>query len=96
MNTVTVWRDGAAHVPPHLSKEQDIPMKAGDRVEVGTPGGGGYGNPFSREPGKVADDVQLGYYTREAARRLFGVELAQDGSVDAAATARLRAGRPGG
>lgn len=96
VNTVTVWRDGAAHVPPHLSKEQDIPMKAGDRVEVGTPGGGGYGNSFSRDPGKVADDVRLGYYTREAARRLFGVALAKDGSVDAAATARLRAGRPGG
>src|SRR5690606_29612983 len=28
VNTVTVWRDGEAHVPPHLSKEQDIPMKA--------------------------------------------------------------------
>ena len=95
VNTVTVWRDGAAHVPPHLSKEQDIPMKAGDRVEVGTPGGGGYGEPFAREPGKVADDVRLGYYTREAARRLFGVALAQDGSVDAAATARLRAERAG-
>ncbi|MBN9038395.1 MAG: hydantoinase B/oxoprolinase family protein [Rhizobiales bacterium] len=96
VNTVTVWRDGEAHVPPHLSKEQDIPMKACDRVEVGTPGGGGYGEPFAREPGKVADDVRLGYYTREAARRLFGVALAQDGSVDAVATARLRAGRPGG
>ena len=96
VNTVTVWRDGAAHVPPHLSKEQDIPMKAGDRVEVGTPGGGGYGDPFAREPAKISADVRLGYYTREAARRLFGVELAQDGSVDAAATARLRAGRPGG
>ena len=35
-------RDGDAHVPPHLSKEQDIPLKAGDRVAVRTPGGGGY------------------------------------------------------
>ena len=91
VNTVTVWRGGAAHVPPHLSKEQDIPMKAGDRVEVGTPGGGGYGDPFSREPTKVAADVRLGYYTREAAQRLFGVALAEDGAVDTAATARLRA-----
>jgi N-methylhydantoinase B len=95
VNTVTVWRDGRAHVPPHLSKEQDIPMKAGDRVEVGTPGGGGYGDPFSREPAKIADDVRLGYYTREAAEHLFGVALAEDGTVDAAATARLRADRPG-
>ena len=33
VNTVTVFRDGEAHVPPHLSKEQDIPLKAGDRVQ---------------------------------------------------------------
>src|SRR5262249_25000021 len=45
VNQVTVFRDGEAHVPPHLSKEQDIPLKAGDRVRVGTPGGGGYGVP---------------------------------------------------
>ena len=50
VNTVTVFRDGEAHVPPHLSKEQDIPLKAGDRVRVGTPGGGGYGDPFERDP----------------------------------------------
>ena len=90
VNTVTVRRGGAAHVPPHLSKEQDIPMKAGDRVEVSTPGGGGYGDPFLRDPAKVADDVRLGYYTPEEATRLFGVALTQAGAVDAAATARLR------
>ena len=33
VNTVTVFRDGEPHVPKHLSKEQDIPLKAGDRVQ---------------------------------------------------------------
>lgn len=88
-NTVTVWRDGAPHVPPHLSKEQDIPMKAGDRVEVGTPGGGGYGNPRERSPEKVAADVALGYLTETDARERYGVAL-RDGRVDAVETARLR------
>ena len=93
VNTVTVWRGGVAHVPPHLSKEQDIPMKAGDRVEVGTPGGGGYGDPFSRDPAKVAADVRLGYYTRQQAQSLFGVALTAEGEPDPDATAHLRAQR---
>lgn len=73
VNTVTVYRDGKAHVPKHLSKEQDIPMKAGDRVRVGTPGGGGYGLPSERDPETVRRDVRLGYYTAEQAEQLFGV-----------------------
>ena len=97
VNSVTVWRDGEAHVPPHLSKEQDIEMKAGDRVAVATPGGGGYGDPLERDPRKVLADVRLGYYSREDAQRLFGVVLDPSGeAVDASATASLRAGRIAG
>jgi N-methylhydantoinase B len=73
VNDVTVFRNGEAHVPPHLSKEQDIPLKAGDRVRVGTPGGGGFGDPTKRDPGLVRSDVELGYYTEEQAREMFGV-----------------------
>ncbi|ODT06595.1 MAG: methylhydantoinase [Mesorhizobium sp. SCN 65-20] len=89
VNTVTVFRDGQAHVPPHLSKEQDIPLRAGDRVLVGTPGGGGYGDPFERDPQLVLRDVSLGYYTRRQAAELFGVAIAEAG-VDLAETERLR------
>ncbi|WP_439502392.1 hydantoinase B/oxoprolinase family protein [Aminobacter ciceronei] len=89
VNSVTVFRDGAAHVPPHLSKEQDIPLKSGDRVSVGTPGGGGYGDPLERDPDLVLRDIGLGYYTREQAADMFGVVIGNDG-VDAEATAHLR------
>jgi N-methylhydantoinase B len=92
VNTVTVWRDGVAHVPPHLSKEQDIPLKAGDRVSVGTPGGGGYGDPFLRDPQAVLTDLSLGYYTENQAERLFGVAVS-DGRLDVARTEILRAGK---
>jgi N-methylhydantoinase B len=90
-NEVTVWRDGRPYVPRHLSKEQDIPLAPGDRVHVRTPGGGGYGDPLTRDPALVAEDVRLGRYTVEEARDLFGVALA-GGAVDPAATARLRGG----
>lgn len=65
LNEVTVWRDGVAYIPEHLSKEQDIALKAGDRVEVKTPGGGGYGDPASRDPKAVAEDIRLGYYSAD-------------------------------
>jgi len=90
VNTVTVWRGGEPHVPPHLSKEQDIPLKAGDRVAVGTPGGGGYGPAIRRDPQQVLADVRLGYYSAEQAERLFGVAIRQ-GEIDAEATRTLRA-----
>ena len=89
VNTVTVWRDGEAHVPKHLSKEQDVPMRAGDRVSVETPGGGGYGDPLERQPELVREDVRLGYYTAGEAAEKFGVAVA-DGQIDQTGTARLR------
>ncbi len=88
-NAVTVWRGGTAYIPDHLSKEQDIPMQSGDRVHVRTPGGGGYGHPFDRDPQAVAQDVALGYITAEAAAEMFGVVLLE-GQVDAPGTAALR------
>ncbi len=72
VNRVKVFRDGKEHVPPHLSKEQDIALKAGDRVQVNTPGGGGYGDPRRRDPEMVRRDVELGYYSEQDAGQKFG------------------------
>ena len=41
-------------------------------------GGGGYGDPMRRSPERVRDDVRDGLYTRETARRVFGVDLHDD------------------
>lgn len=90
-NRVRVHRGGEVYEPPHLSKDQGIAVREGDRVEVSTPGGGGYGDPFGRDPALVARDVRRGYYTPGQARDLFGVALAADGAPDPAATAGLRA-----
>lgn len=94
LNRVTVWRNGQAHTPEHLSKEQDIPLAPGDRVHVCTPGGGGYGDPFARLPEAVLQDVRLGRYSAAQARDLFGVVLCGAPlGVDTEATAVLRAAR---
>jgi N-methylhydantoinase B len=89
-NVVRVHRGGETLIPKHLSKDQGIPLAPGDRVEVLTPGGGGYGDPFARDPALVARDVARGYYRRDDARRLWGVALDGSGAVDTAGTATLR------
>ncbi len=92
-NSVTVWRDGEAMTPEHLSKAQDIALKPGDRVRVGTPGGGGYGDPLTRDLKAVSEDVRLGRYTTAEALDLFGVVVTADCHPDTTATERARASR---
>jgi N-methylhydantoinase B len=74
-----------------------------DRVHVNPPGGAGFGEPFSRDPARVLDDVINGYVSIESAARDYGVVVVYDGPagaiirmpdwyrVDDAATQRLRA-----
>ena len=90
VNTVTVWRNGEPSIPPHLSKQQDIPLQSGDRVVVATPGGGGYGDPMMRDPEAVRCDVMLERYTKEQAKNYFGVILTANGEVDISATTDQR------
>ncbi len=81
---------GSEWRPPMGTKAVDVPMARGDVLELRTPGGGGYGDPFSREPERVALDVRRGYVSREAARRDYGVAVLEDFSLDAEETTRLR------
>src|SRR5579871_943803 len=71
----------------------DYPLRRGDIFRLDTPGGGGFGDPFEREPERVLADVDEGYVSREAAARDYGVVLAETEHglvVDAGATARKR------
>lgn len=91
LNRVTIRQGVKDYIPPHLSKDQDILIKPGDSIRVSTPGGGGYGHPFKRDPLLVAHDVRVGYYTVQQAQEGFGVALSSSGEVDEVATSRLRA-----
>ena len=62
-----------------------------DVVRFGLPGGGGWGPPFERDPQAVAEDVADGKLTAKAARESYGVVVSDDGVLDTAATAALRA-----
>ncbi|HKG24402.1 MAG TPA: hypothetical protein VKB09_02090, partial [Thermomicrobiales bacterium] len=57
------------------------------------PGGGGYGDPFRREPQAVLTDVRNGWVSADAARAEYGVvliDMGDDYQIDEAATEGLR------
>ncbi|WP_314173909.1 hydantoinase/oxoprolinase family protein [Streptomyces winkii] len=68
-------------------------LEAGDTLANETGGGGGCGDPFTRDPAAVARDVRNGFVSAVAARESYGVAVrTEDFTVDDAATATLRAG----
>jgi N-methylhydantoinase B/oxoprolinase/acetone carboxylase alpha subunit len=68
-------------------------VEPGTEIVMGLPGGGGFGDPFARDPERVRADVLDELVSPERARDDYGVVLDAALNVDAAATARLRAAR---
>jgi N-methylhydantoinase B len=66
-----------------------LTAEPGDVIRFYGPGGGGRGSPLDRETSRVAQDVDRGYVSVEAAKAEYGVILS-DGVVDEAGTAALR------
>ncbi len=79
--------DGTKEMLP--SKCDNVQVQPGDVLHYVTWGGGGFGDPLTRDPALVALEVKRGLVTVEGAAR-YGVVLAGDGSVDEAATTELR------
>ena len=73
---------------------ENIPLRAGDLLRAETPGGGGWGHPYDRDPQAVLRDVREGIATRAAAREGYGVAITEDMALDAERTDALRANRP--
>ena len=79
--------DGSREVLP--SKCDNVRVAPGDVLHYVTWGGGGWGDPYTRDPELVALEVRRGLVRVDGAGR-YGVVLGADGSVDTAATAALR------
>ena len=78
---------------PLPSKIDNVHVRPGDRVVFRTAGGGGWGDPFEREPGKVRDDVARRLLSASSARQDYGVVLhGDDLIVDLRGTQELREG----
>jgi len=71
---------------PGAPDEDDIPpasegisVKSGDILRIETGGGGGWGDPFTRNPKDVQRDVLEGYVTQSTALSEYGVALSDNG-----------------
>jgi N-methylhydantoinase B len=67
------------------------PLDGRDVLYVAWNGGGGYGDPRTREPASVLADVAEGLVSRWAAEAVYGVVIKADGvTIDTTATNQLR------
>ena len=71
--------------------QQTVPK--GGMLVIEMPGGGGLGDPMTRDPLRVLDDVKLGMVSREAAAAQYGVVIGEDLAIDGPATEAARRNR---
>ncbi len=83
-----VRADGSEQWLP--AKAEGIKVKKGDLLYFNTWGGGGWGDPYNRDPQLVMDDVNRRLVTSQGALR-YGVVITDNGTVDLDATSALRA-----
>ena len=91
-------RQGTTRDLPEIVGEQTL--QAGERIVSLSSGGGGYGDPFTRDAHAVLLDVVEGYMSVERARAAYGVIITGDPhrvetlAIDAEATTTRRTHRP--
>ncbi len=77
-----------------LRSKCTVTMMKNEVLVARTPGGGGYGDPYERDPELVLKDVLNGLVSLKAARRDYGVVIyAKRMSIDPRATEKLRGRR---
>ncbi len=86
-NKLLVRADGSEEWLP--AKCEGIKVKVGDLLYFNTWGGGGWGDPYLRDPETVRADIDRGLVSAEGAQR-YGVVMAENGTVDTDATVELR------
>ena len=103
-NSVRLTTGGSAWVPPMRSKVERVRFAPGDRFDLGSPGGGGYGDPLDRDCAAIEDDLNDGLICPDEAHRVYGAVSRVDRTVfgrpvyslDRERTAAERQARRGG
>src|SRR5581483_12068552 len=67
---------------PLPGMNDDVPVPAGTLLRLRTTGGGGWGDPFERDPELVVQDVRRGLVSEEAALRDYGVVVREGNLVE--------------
>jgi N-methylhydantoinase B len=76
-NTVEFVTGGKTWRPELRSKQEKEEFVAGDALRVGSPGGGGWGQPLDRDLAAVERDLNRGYISRATAEQAYGVVIAE-------------------
>lgn len=84
---IVVHPDGTEEVLPAMFSTT---IEAGDLYVHRMAGGGGFGDPLTREPDAVADDVRNDKVSEAVALDAYGVVIGTDGLVDDEATTTVR------
>ncbi|MBB6216089.1 N-methylhydantoinase B [Anaerosolibacter carboniphilus] len=61
------------------SKTPPLSLQPGDTLTLFSSGGGGWGNPYERDPQLVYEDYKNGYISKENALKAYGVVLTDKG-----------------
>jgi N-methylhydantoinase B len=75
-NQVEFQTGGKRWVPALRSKQDNVLFKPGDSIRAASPGGGGYGDPLTRDLAAVERDLNRGYISRTQAEQDYGVVVA--------------------
>ena len=85
-----IIRDGKRIDFPTPGKVGGFPMKEGDRLILQSAGGGGYGDPLTREIHRITEDLRAGLISMQAATEIYGVILKDDNTIDQDASVEHR------
>lgn len=80
-NKVELETGGKRWVPPMRSKATKVPFRPGDAFHLGSPGGGGFGEPLERDPSSVEDDLNDGLIDLATATGVYGAVIAETRTI---------------
>lgn len=74
-NKVVFHLESGDMIPEMQTKIDKQIVKRNDSIEVHSPGGGGHGDPFTRSPELVLEDLNNHFITEEQARLDYGIKF---------------------
>jgi len=80
-NAISFTTGGKNWIPPFRSKLEKQILMPGESFAAASPGGGGYGDPLTRDIDAVESDLNLGYITRDSATQDYGVVISETKAI---------------